>query len=351
MPDPALVFDGHSDILLRLSEKLTSAPETSFLEGDGEGHIDLPRAVKGRMGGGILAIFSPSRMANGDTYVISAEDGAPPPPEVTFEEAVQTTLKQMAILFRIERASEGRLRICRTAEDIRQSLSAGTFAAVLHCEGAEQIDHEFRSLELFYQAGLRSLGPVWSRPNLFGHGAPFAFPGTPDTGPGLTSNGKALVTACQQLGIAIDLSHLNEKGFWDVAALSDTPLIATHSNVHALCPSPRNLTDRQLAAIRDSGGMVGLNFATCFIRPDGKIDTDTSLDLMLHHLDYLIEHLGVDHVGFGSDFDGAAVPKDIGDASGLPNLIAALRARGFGDDLLAKFCHENWIRVLDATWR
>ena len=112
----------------------------------------------------------------------------------------------------------------------------GNLAAVLHIEGAEAIDPELEALEVFYAAGLRSLGPVWSRPNVFGHGVPFRFPSSPDTGPGLTDAGKELVRACNRLRIMLDLTHLNEAGFWDVAALTDAPLVATHSNVHALCP-------------------------------------------------------------------------------------------------------------------
>ena len=121
-------------------------------------------------------------------------------------------------------------------------------------EGCEAIDADLAALETFYAAGLRSLGPVWSRNNIFGHGVPFAYPMDPDTGPGLTEAGKRLVKACNRLGIMIDLSHITEKGFWDVAKLSDQPLVASHSNVHAITPVARNLTDRQLDAMRESQG-------------------------------------------------------------------------------------------------
>ncbi len=110
-----------------------------------------------------------------------------------------------------------------------------------------------RALETWYAAGLRSLGPVWSRPNAFGHGVPFISPSSPDTGPGLTEAGRALVGRCAELGILVDLSHLNEAGFWDVAALEPGPLVATHSAAHALCATSRNLTDAQLDAIGESG--------------------------------------------------------------------------------------------------
>jgi membrane dipeptidase len=250
----------------------------------------------------------------------------------------------------MERASDGAFRLCRSLSDLRACLAAGIIAGVMHMEGAEAIDPDLDTLPLWHAMGLRSLGPVWSRPTVFGHGVPFRFPGDPDTGPGLTDAGKALVRACNELGIMLDLSHLNEAGFNDVARISTAPLVATHSNAHAITPSSRNLTDRQLAMIAESGGMVGLNFATVFLRPDGRQSPDVGLDVMLRHLDHLIARLGEDHVGFGSDFDGATVPQDIGDVAGLPALVAALRAHGYDQALLRKLCHENWLSVLGRSW-
>ena len=200
-------------------------------------------------------------------------------------------------------------------------------------------------------AGLRSLGPVWSRPNAFGHGVPFVFPSSPDTGPGLTDVGKELVRTCNRLGILVDLSHLNERRFWDVAAISDSPLIATHSNAHSLSPHSRNLTDKQLAAIRDSGGMVGANFATAFLRSDGARDAETSIEVVVDHIEYMLKHVVEDGVGLGSDFDGAKMPSGLGNAAELPNLVGAMRARGFDQPLIEKVCFKNWLRVLRQTWR
>jgi membrane dipeptidase len=192
---------------------------------------------------------------------------------------------------------------------------------------------------------------VWSRPNAYAEGVPFAFPASPDTGPGLTAAGKALVRECNRIGVMLDLSHLNEKGFWDVAGITDAPLVATHSNAHALCPTTRNLTDRQLDAVRDSDGMVGVNFAVAFLREDGREDEDTPVETVVRHVDYLVERVGIDRVGFGSDFDGAKIPRGIGDASGLPRLLEALAERGYDEAALRKLAHENWVRVLRATWK
>jgi membrane dipeptidase len=148
----------------------------------------------------------------------------------------------------------------------------------------------------------------------------------------------------------IDLSHLNEAGFWDVAAISDAPLVATHSNAHAICASTRNLTDKQLDAIRASEGMVGLNYNCGFLHPEGNNDSALDLGVMVDHLDYLIEKLGDDKVGLGSDFDGATMPNDLRDVSLQQNLLAAMRARGYDEATIRKVAYENWLRVLEKTW-
>jgi membrane dipeptidase len=147
----------------------------------------------------------------------------------------------------------------------------------------------------------------------------------------------------------IDLSHLNAAGFRDVAALSTKPLVATHSNVHAISPSTRNLTDWQLAAIRDSGGMVGLNYAVVFLRPDGAANADTGLDVMLRHLDAMLEAVGEDGVALGSDFDGARIPAEIGDVTGVPKLFEAMLAKGYGEALVRKIALDNWLGLLERT--
>lgn len=325
------VFDGHNDTLRDL-------PRTgrSFFSRGAQGHVDLPRAREGGLAGGFCACF-----------VTTAEGREA---EVPQGEALALTIAMMANLFRLERESHGQVRVVRTAVDIDRCLEEGVFAALLHIEGAESIDPEFHALEVFYGAGLRSLGLVWSRSNIYGHGVPFRFPSSPDTGPGLTEAGKNLVRACNRLGIVVDLAHLNEQGFWDVAAISDKPLIATHSNAHSITATTRNLTDTQLDAIKDSDGMVGVNFATGFVRPDGRMEADTPLEMLADHFAYLAERLGIDRVGFGSDFDGATIPQAMGDCAGLQRMIDALRARGFDEPSLRKVAYENWLRVLRATW-
>ena len=347
------VFDGHNDILLRL----LTAPqnrEAIWLTGEGKGHLDLPRMQAGGFAGGFFAIYLPSPMAHdAPDYMAMMENppyALPLPGLIDAVDGLAPAFAAAALLLWMERSSNGAFRLCRTASEVRACLAEGVIAGIMHMEGAEAIDADLDTLHAFHAMGLRSLGPVWSRPTIFGHGVPFAFPASPDTGPGLTEAGKRLVRECNALRIMLDLSHLNEAGFRDIAALSDAPLVATHSNAHALCPSSRNLTDRQLAMIRDSGGMVGLNYAVGFLNADGRRDGARGWDPMLAHLDHLITHLGEDHVGLGSDFDGAEIPQILGDVAGLPRLVEALRAHGYDEALLRKLCHENWLSLLDRTF-
>jgi membrane dipeptidase len=352
MPASFPVFDGHNDLLLRLYRKNPAEAARVFLEGDGGGHLDLPRMRRGGFIGGFFAIFvpDPDDDPRADDQMVNPSYDLPLPPPLERAYAQGATLHMAAILLQVERESRGAVRVCRSAADLDACRASDAVAAVLHIEGAEAIDPDLHMLEVLHAAGLRSLGPVWSRNNPFGNGVPFRFPSTGDIGPGLTDHGRALVRRCNRLRIMVDVSHLTEAGFWDVARISDAPLVATHSNAHAICTHSRNLTDRQLDAIAESGGMVGVNFATSFIRPDGRKDARTALEDMLRHFDHLIGRLGVDGVGLGSDFDGATVPQAIGDVTGLPRLVDAMRRHGYDDATLRKLTHENWISVLKRTW-
>ena len=349
------IFVGHNDTLLDLYLPQRGNGRTFFTRSD-EGHIDLPRAREGGLGGGFFAVFVPPdpaqpRLTESDLVITERGYEMPMSPALDLPYAQRVTMAITASLFRLEAESEGQLKVVRSAGELGICLREGVLAAILHFEGAEAIDPGLDALEVFYQAGLRSLCIVWSRPNVFAHGVPFKFPHSPDTGPGLTLAGRELVRACNRLGIMLDLSHLNEQGFGDVAGLSDAPLVATHSNAHALCATTRNLTDKQLEAIKESEGIVGLNFAVTDLRGDGRNNPDTPLDVMVRHLDYLVEHLGIDCVGLGSDFDGATIPREMEDVTGLPKLITALRQHGYNDAALRKLAYENWVRVLNKTWK
>jgi membrane dipeptidase len=339
------VFDGHNDALTREDHAL-------FVAGRDGGHLDLPRMRAGGLRGAIFAMFTES--PGFDWTPVQRDDGvreyAPAQPVSQLEAAASAT-RAAGRLAALERA--GHVRIARTVADL-DAVSGdidGPPAAVLHIEGAEAIDPELEALEHWYAAGLRSLGPVWSRSNAFGHGVPFLFGAGPDTGPGLTPAGRALVARCAELGIMVDLSHLNEKGFWDVARAEPGPLVASHSGVHALAASSRNLTGEQLDAIGSTDGLVGIIYGCQFIRADLADDADTPLSVIAQHAAYVADRIGVRHVALGSDFDGTRIPLELGDVAGLPKLLDALRAAGFSDGDLEAIAWGNWRRVLGAWWR
>jgi membrane dipeptidase len=289
------------------------------------------------MAAGCFAVFTCSP---GDhAYRSGAYFAAPDQPQ-----ALTEALAQVALLMRLERA--GAVRVVRGVPD----LDGDRLGAVLHLEGAEPIGPSLDELEVLVAAGMRSLGLVWSRPNAFATGVPFEAPGSPDQGPGLTELGRELVRACGTLGVVVDVSHLNARGFWDVAELSAAPLVASHCGAHALAPSPRNLTDDQLRAIGESGGIVGVNFHVGFLRADCAEDADTPLARIAEHAAHVAELAGVAAVGLGSDFDGATMPSELGDVAGLPRVLDALRAAGFSEDDVEAIAWGNWVRVLGATW-
>ncbi|WP_373356775.1 dipeptidase [Pseudoroseicyclus sp. CXY001] len=339
------VFDGHNDLLLALATGGTTV--ALVRDGGGPTQIDAPKAQAGGLAGGLFALWAWDE--DEDFGPLEGASYDPPLPGALDEGAALRRVIAEVAEFRAL-AAAGVIRPCVTAAEIEAALPGEAMAAVLHLEGADCIDPEFRALHVLHALGLRSMGLVWSRKTRWAEGVPFRFPSGPDTGPGLTEEGRALVREAGTLGIALDLSHLNEKGCDDVAALTGKPLIASHSCAHALAPHARNLTDRQLDQIAETGGLVGLNFARAFLSPDGQMGADVRLETVIRHLDHLLEHLGEGGVALGSDFDGAQVPEEIGDAAGLPALIGAMERAGYGEALIRRIAHGNWVDVLRRTW-
>jgi membrane dipeptidase len=348
------IFDGHNDTVLSLIKT-----GRSFFERSETGHIDLPRAREGGLGGGFFAVYIPDPAAaqsarpgpgSLDAAMSRYADERTWPEPMSLEYAEAQAVDLLGRLLHVAETSSGQVAVVRTAGDLQACLDRGTFAMLLHFEGAEPLDPDGRALATFYAAGVRSVGLTHSRRNRYATGVPFKFPSSPDTGPGLTDLGRALVRELNARRVMIDLSHINEQGFWDVAKISRAPLVCTHSNAHALCASARNLTDRQMDAIKDSGGIAGLNYHVGFLREDGGRSPDTPITRMVEHIEYMAERMGIDHVGLGSDFDGAQMPAELKDAADLPRLMAALGARGHTEADLAKLAHGNWVRVLRATW-
>ena len=350
------IFDGHNDTLTHIYRP-DRGQGRSFYERSENGQLDLPRAQIGGLAGGVCAIFTPLPSDHPDSdpedTIIQTADGY----EVKYSSAVDHayarnfTLDVIDLAEEIEREGNGRVAITRNVVDLEDNLENDVFSMVLGIEGAAAISPNLDDLQEYYERGVRVINPVWSRPNAFGYGVPFRFPGSPDTGPGLTPAGKALVEACNEMGIVIDLAHLNEKGFWELADLSTAPLVTSHTAAHAICPSTRNITDEQIKAIGRSDGLVGVYYMPGGTRSDGKHGKDTPLASIVRHIEHIVDLIGIDHVALGSDFDGASMPYGLADAAALPNLLQVLDEAGYDKDDLAKITHENWLRVLRATWR
>ena len=338
-----LVFDGHNDVLSRLW-CAGGDPVQRFARD--EGHISAPSARAGGFAGGLFALYSPQTRR---AFDFSGFRGGTMPLSRPMEQnaALQSVMAEVGIARRLQAA--GLIRLCTEVAGIEAAMASGQIAAVLHLEGAECIDPELLVLDALYGMGLRSLGPVWSRPTIWGEGVPFGYDRDGDTGPGLTADGRRLIARCAELGIVVDTSHLTMKGFWEVGDMG-LPLVATHSNAWDLCPTTRNLTAPQLRAIGATGGMAGLNYATVFLSPEGWKTGRATLDDCLRQLEAMIEGAGEDHVGLGSDFDGAPLPEGMTSAADLPALIGAMELAGFGATLIEKLCHGNWLAFLRRAW-
>lgn len=223
------------------------------------------------------------------------------------------------------------------------------------------------------------MGICWSRPNIFGTGVPFAYKVHPNTGPGLTATGLALVKRCQELGIMLDAAHINAQGFFDLAAASERPLVVSHSSAFTLCPASRALTDEQLATVAEHQGLVGVtmhvpdligpraqeltyipsaeklyaNFKQChqeLLNHHQQKSIRTELEAVIAHIVYIGKQIGFDHVALGSDFDGCLIPDQIKDVTDLNLITDGLRQAGLKEKELEKVLYKNWLRILKASW-
>ena len=348
---PEQIFDGHNDAVTRYT---SSDDDWVFIERSPNGHLDLVRGREGGFLGGFFAIFpgiEPGTWfprgkhfhTDGESFRVDLA------PELPTSVAFDCSERMFDRLDATGRDSEGRFAVVRTAAELDEALQSGAMAAVAHFEGAEALGADLEHFDHFYERGLRSIGPVWSRANAFGTGVPFAYPGSPDVGPGLTEAGRRLVHQCDERRLVVDLAHMNEAGFWDVAGITSRPLVVTHTGAHSLCEKPRNLTDKQIDAVGESGGVIGITFFTGDLTPSVDPEGDASTARIAAHVRYIAERIGVQHVALGSDFDGAPIPRDMGDAAGLPLLVTRLKEAGFDGDELAHITHGNWLRVLRQT--
>jgi len=230
---------------------------------------------------------------------------------------------------------------CKNYQDITDTIYNNKIAAILSIEGGDALQGELSALRMFYKLGVRSICLTWNHRNEIADGV---LDGS--SAGGLTPFGKKVIEEMNRLGMIIDLSHISEKGFWDCMELTKKPLIASHSNAKKLCGHVRNLTDKQLCAIKENGGVVGINFYPNFLRDDGT----AALKDILKHIEYMCSIIGTDHIGFGSDFDGIeSLPEGVEGVHSMENVLNELSKLNYSDDDLEKIAGLNFLRVVNMN--
>ncbi len=310
----SIVFDAHCDTLIPVL-----AGERGLAERSAQGHIDLPRLLDGGVTAQVFALFIE------DQYLPAG--------------AAKQTLRLLDTLYGALTDHAAQLMLALQAKDIEQAKEEHKVAAVVGFEGAEALEGDLGLLRVFHGLGLRLLTIAWSRRNRAADGVAEA-----RTGGGLTNLGWQLVEECNKLGIILDISHLAPAGVSHVLEASAAPIIASHSNAHALCPHGRNLTDEQLEGVARTGGVIGVTFVPAFIHED---EEQASLDRLLDHIDHIVDVAGIDHVGLGSDFDGFGpeAPQGLEDVTCMPSITAGLVERGYSADDVRKVLGLNFLRV------
>lgn len=320
-------IDMHCDTLLR-----------SLLEGsgsiyDGAGMQSIKQMKEGGQLCQFFAIFFPPRNLpeKGSPFVL-------PPDEVFFETLVRNLKTEV-------NAHSDIIRMAYGYEDIMANQKAGKMSAVLTVEDGRMVNGETDKLIWMYEAGVRAISLTWNAPNCFG------FPNSRKKEimeAGLTPFGKEALTLMNDLGILIDVSHLSDGGFFDVAGISKKPFAATHSNCRALTPHPRNLSDEMIRLLGEQGGVSGLNFGPEFVSPD-VTGRESTVENLADHILHFIRIGGEDCVGLGTDFDGVGGSLEIEHPSQMPLLFDLLKKKGVTSRQLDKLASGNVLRVIRDT--
>ena len=309
------LFDGHCDTLLGLMGRPDTGPLPVGSLYENDLHVDLKRGLEMEFYAQTFAVFGFHGMGMTDI----------------FGRIYDRFLQEM------ER-NAAHVRFCRSLSDAKLAEKEHKAAAFLSVEGAEVLDCRPDRLEEAAEKGVCCFGVSWNRANeITGTNAE-----EPDRG--LSAKGKELVKRALDLGMAVDVSHLSDPGFWDVEKLAKGPFVATHSNARAVCPHPRNLTDDMFRAIRDHGGTVGLNLYTLFLGEE-KVTVET----VLRHIDHFLDLGGEKTLAFGGDLDGCgSLPEGIRGVQDVHLIWDALEARGYEKALLEDIFCNNLLRVLPA---
>lgn len=304
------VMDAHCDALLKMWEET----DIDFAKGDQRLQVSVPEMDRGNVQVQVFDIYVPERVSVGSKFDAAIE---------------------MVEIFH-QKVAGDKLKAILTKADLQECVLKDQKGAILFVEGADSIGDSLARLQTLYRLGVRGMGLTWNFRNAVADGCHEPNPG------GLSLFGRKVIEEMNRLGMMIDVSHLAEPGFWDVLELSSAPVIASHSNAKSLCGHQRNLTDQQITALIQNGGVMGLTFVTMFVSDEKR---KIWIDDLLRHLDHVCSLGGVDHVAFGSDFDG--ISETFGDLTrtgDYPLLVEAL-LKHYKEADVKKFMHENWLRV------
>ncbi len=298
------IFDAHCDLL----DKMNLHGELSFKQDSIYADVSFPRLNKVGVAVQCFAVFVSNRPHVSFTQLLEAFD--------TFHNRI---------------ASHEGVRHIRSKTDLTEAEASGKLGAILTLEGADGLEGSLVNLRTAFAMGVRMLGLTWNYAN-------WAVDGVlePRNG-GFTLKGKKLVEECARLGLILDVSHLSDKGFWELAELSSVPFCASHSNVRKLCPHPRNLTDEMIQALIAHKGMMGLTFVPWFIKA-----SEPAIKDILTHLDHVAALGGRGHVGFGSDFDGVDYHIPGLEHAGNYDRLANEIYRRYSAEEADGFLYGNW---------
>jgi len=309
----ATVFDGHCDTILEVMKHKRTLEKKSTT-----GHLDIPRMKEGGIDVQFFAVF--------------IEDIYKP------DRSLKRALQLIDCFYREIENNQDDISLVTNYNQIKEANRAGKIAAILSIEGGEALEGDLGVLRVLYRLGVRLLTLTWNQRNQIADGI-----GESRTGSGLTEFGLKVIDEMNDLGMLIDVSHLSEAGFWDVVKRSKTPIVASHSNCYALCPHLRNLKDEQIKALADKGGVIGITFVPNFLTQEKR---KTTVEDVVKHIDYLVEKVGVDYIGLGSDFDGTGgLPLGLEGVDKIPNITGVLLGRGYKEKDIKKILGENFLRV------
>lgn len=322
----SVLVDSHNDTMMRIVREDNWLPEVDIGEKT-DLQADLPKLRAGNISVPFFAAYSSPFYGNPDR-------------------SISRKLALFNALYWTCENNSHMMSIASNYSQIEEAVLQRKIAAVPAIEGAYSFTAE-NGKELLFQyhdLGVKSIGFTWNYSNDLGEGLYRAygdFTGTPSSG-GLTDLGIEIMDQMNRLGILVDVSHLAESSFWDVMAHTKSPAIASHSGAYSVTPHPRNLTDGQLGAIADNGGVVGVVYHDVFLGKPGSASVKDIVD----HIDHIVKVAGMDHVGLGSDFDGAYMPVDMEDASKVYRITEELAKRGYLESDIKKILGLNFLRVI-----